>query len=79
MCAAAYLRQRPLLRDLLLGGRLAEQGLLDVTAIEHYLTRDLAEGDFDYFRLIEIGDIERWVRAVEARVSRGPSFDQRRY
>ena len=79
MCAAAYLRQRPRLRDLLLGGRLAEQGLLDGAAIESYLARDLADGDFDYFRLIEIGDIERWVRAVEAGVPRGPSFAQRRY
>jgi asparagine synthase (glutamine-hydrolysing) len=79
MCAAAYLRQRPLLRDLLLGGRLAEQGLLDAAVIEAYLARDLAEGDFDYFRLIEIGDIERWVRAVEAGASRDPSFAQRRY
>ncbi len=79
MCAAAYLRQRPLLRDLLLGGRLAEHRLLDRSAIESYLARDLAEGDFDYFRLIEIGDIERWVRAVEAGVSREPSFAQRRY
>jgi asparagine synthase (glutamine-hydrolysing) len=65
MCSAAYLRQRPELRDLLLGGRLAAQGLLDRPAIEAYLARDLAEGDFDYFRLIEIGDVERWVRAVE--------------
>lgn len=79
MCAAAYLRQRLLLRDLLLGGRLAEQGLLDVAAIESYLARDLTEGDFDYFRLIEIGDIERWVRAVEAGVPPSPSFSQRRY
>lgn len=79
MCAAAYLQQRPLLRDLLLGGRLAEQGLLDVAAIEAYLARDLAEGDFDYFRLIEIGDIERWVRSVEAGAPCGPSFAQRRY
>lgn len=79
MCAAAYLRQRPLLRALLLGGRLAEQGLLDRAAIESYLAHDLAEGDFDYFRLIEIGDIERWVRSVEAGAPRGPSFAQRRY
>lgn len=73
MCSAAYLRQRTPLRDLLLGGRLAAQGLLDRPAIEAYLARDLAEGDFDYFRLIEIGDIERWVRAVEGGGSVGGS------
>lgn len=77
MCSAAYLRQRPQLRDLLLGGRLAEQGLLDGPAIDAYLSRDLVEGDFDYFRLIEIGDVERWVRAVESGTGFGPSFDQR--
>jgi asparagine synthase (glutamine-hydrolysing) len=75
LCGAAYLAQREALRELLLGGRLAEQGLLDRPRIEAYLGRDLVEGDFDYFRLIEIGDVERWVRAAEAGFA--PSFDQR--
>src|SRR3546814_6722437 len=66
ICAAAYLRQRSQLRDLLLGGRLAELAMLDRPAIEAYLARDLADGEFDYFRLIEIGDVERWVRAVRS-------------
>ncbi len=65
LCAAAYRRQRPALRELLLGGRLAAEGLLDRAAIEAYLARDLVEGDFDYFRLIEIADVERWVRGAE--------------
>ena len=77
LCAAAYLRQRSELRDLLLGGRLAERGMLDAPAIEAYLKRDLADGEFDYFRLIEIGDTERWVRAVESGVPLGSSFAQR--
>lgn len=75
LCGAAYLAQRGALRELLLGGRLAERGLLDLPRIEAYLARDLVEGDFDYFRLIEIGDIERWVRAAEAGF--GASLDQR--
>lgn len=66
LVAAAYLGQRRELGDLLLGGRLADNGLLDRSAIEAYLVRDLADGNFDYFRLIEIADVERWVRAVEA-------------
>lgn len=77
LCAAAYLRQRSDLRDLLLGGRLAERGMLDAPAIEAYLKRDLADGEFDYFRLIEIGDTERWVRAVESGVPFGSSFAHR--
>ena len=60
---------------MLLDGRLAANGLLDLPRIEAYLARDLVEGDFDYFRLIEIGDIERWVRAADAAF--GPSTDQR--
>ena len=77
MCSAAYLRQRKVLRELLVGGRLAGHGLLDVPAIDAYLARDLVEGDFDYFRLIEIGDVERWVRAVDSGAGFAPSFDQR--
>lgn len=77
LCAAAYLRQRVQLRDLLLGGRLAERGLLDRPAIETYLGRDSVEGSFDYFRLIEIADVERWARAMEARSAGLPNSDQR--
>lgn len=66
LVAAAYSRQRREIGELLLGGRLAQQSLLDRPAIEAYLGRDLADGNFDYFRLIEIADVERWVRAVEA-------------
>ncbi len=65
----AYLAQRPQLRDLLLGGRLASKGLIDCTAIERYLARDLALGSFEYYRLLEIADTERWVRSVEAEFS----------
>lgn len=77
LCAAAYLRQRLQLGELLLGGRLAERGLLDLTAIEAYLGQETVEGSFDYFRLIEIADVERWVRGIEARSPGLPSADQR--
>ena len=77
LCAAAYMRQRAQLRDLLLGGRLADEGLLNRSAIEAYLARDLSDGEFDYFRLIEIGDVERWVRSVEAGTSFGSSSAHR--
>lgn len=79
LCTAAFLRQRAGLRDLLLGGRLAERGLLDRTAIGAYIDAADVVGNFDYFRLLEIADVERWVRAVEAASFFGPSADQRRY
>jgi asparagine synthase (glutamine-hydrolysing) len=66
LCVAAYLSQRPDLREFLLGGRLASRSLLDTDAIEAYLARDNLDGNFDYFRLLEIADVERWVRSVEA-------------
>lgn len=79
LCVSAYLSQRPALRELLLGGRLAAQGLLDIAAIEAYFARDNLEGNFDYFRLLEIADAERWVRSIEAAEPSRPSLDHRRY
>lgn len=66
LCAAAYAQQKPKLREILLGGRLADRGLLDLPAVEAYLAKELREGDFDYLRLLEIVDIERWIQGVDA-------------
>lgn len=77
--APAYLALRPQLRDLLLGGRLASMGLIDGDAVERYLSRDLTLGDFEYYRLLEIADAERWVRSIEAADFFGPSLRQRSY
>lgn len=79
LCTAAFLRQRAGLRDLLLGGRLAERGFLDRAAIAAYIDAADVVGNFDYFRLLEIADVERWVRAAEASSFFAPSADQRRY
>ncbi|WP_432769524.1 asparagine synthase-related protein [Sphingopyxis sp.] len=79
VATASYLRQRPQIRELLLGGRLAAQGLLDLPAVDAYLARDLADGDFLYFRLLEIADVELWLRSVEALRPAGASLDQRAY
>lgn len=75
----AYLAQRSRLADLLLGGRLAAAGLIDCDAIDDYLGRDLALGDFAYYRLLEIADVERWVPAIEAAPFFGPNSRQRSY
>lgn len=77
VAASAYQAQRADVRELLFGGRLASSGLIDRHAIATYLGRDLTPGDFDYYRLLEIADVERWVRALEASPLCGPSFDQR--
>ncbi|MBB5707365.1 asparagine synthase C-terminal domain-containing protein [Sphingopyxis panaciterrulae] len=78
LCTAAFLRQRAGLRELLLGGRLAERGLLNRAAIAAYIDAADVVDNFDYFRLLEIADVERWVRAVETSSFFGPSSDQRR-
>lgn len=75
----AYLAQRTRLRELLLGGRLASMGLIDREVIEQYLSRELALGDFEYYRLLEIADVERWVRLIEAADFFGPNARQRSY
>lgn len=79
VATAAYLRQRIELAELLLDGRLAAQGMLDCDAIRTYLGQGLADGDFLYYRLLEIADVELWVRSVEYLFSSRPSFDQRSY
>ncbi|MFC0103553.1 asparagine synthase-related protein [Sphingopyxis terrae] len=70
MCASTFLRERKRLAPYLLDGRIAAQGLLDRGAIERYFARGGIDSEFAYFRLIEIADLERWVRSVEA-VSHG--------
>ena len=66
MCASAFRRDRNLLRPLLLEGRLAAADLLDRRAIEEHLARPGVDEDFAYFRLMEIADLELWVRSIEA-------------
>jgi Asparagine synthase (glutamine-hydrolyzing) len=80
MCAAAFQRERARLAPFLLDGRLAGEGLLDRQAIEHYFARDGVDSEFAYFRLLEIADLERWLRSVEStRSPGGASAAQRAY
>ncbi|MGF7148947.1 asparagine synthase (glutamine-hydrolyzing) [Sphingomonas zeicaulis] len=66
MCAGAYLAQRKQLAPILLDGWLARAGMIDTRAIEAYLARPLHAGDFDYFRLLELVDLELWIGSVES-------------
>ena len=52
----------PEIRDRLLGGRLAEAGLLDVAAIEASLRSQADTPEFSYDRLLELVDAEAWVQ-----------------
>lgn len=79
MCAQLYLAQRDALAELLLEGRMAREGLLDRDRIEAYLARDGIEGDYDYFRLLEFVDLERWIASVPWESGAAPSFAQRAY
>ncbi|MGR4892717.1 asparagine synthase-related protein [Sphingopyxis sp. LARHCG72] len=80
MCAAAFQRERARLAPFLLDGRIATQGLLDRPEIERYFSREGVDPEFAYFRLLEIADIERWVRSVESwRCRGGASAAQRAY
>lgn len=79
LCATAFIEQRARLRPILLEGRLAREGLLDRERIESYLARDRLAGDYDYFRLLELADIELWIASVEG-FGRAPmSLAQRAY
>jgi asparagine synthase (glutamine-hydrolysing) len=65
-CAAAYLASRARLKVLLLEGQLARAGLLERGAVEACLARDTLDGTFDYFRLIELADVEAWLASIAA-------------
>ena len=65
MCAGAFLAQRSQLAALLLEGQLARARLLDRRKIEDYLARGNIEGNYDYFRLLELADIELWIASLD--------------
>ncbi len=79
MCAQLFLAQRDALAELLLEGRMAREGLFDRGKIESYLARDRIEGDYDYFRLLEFADLERWIASLPWASGSGPSLAQRAY
>lgn len=79
LCARAFIEQRARLRPILLEGRLAREGLLDRERIEAYLARDRLAGDYDYFRLLELADIELWIASIEEFGRVPASFAQRAY
>jgi asparagine synthase (glutamine-hydrolysing) len=65
MCAEAYADSRPQLRDLLLDGRLASDGLIDRSSVEAYLRRLPERDDPRYFRIFDLATLELWQRSLE--------------
>ena len=62
-----------------LQGGHGESGRAARERIESYLARDRLAGDYDYFRLLELADIELWIASVEG-FGRAPmSLAQRAY
>jgi len=62
-CGAVYERQRTALADLLLGGWLAGQGILDPVAVEAYLAAPVPPKDIGFYRLLELAGVEVWARS----------------
>jgi asparagine synthase (glutamine-hydrolysing) len=71
--ASIFERSRGLLRELLLGGELARQGLLDRVAVETFLASPMRPRDNTFFRLFLLADAELWARSALA----GRAFAQR--
>lgn len=58
-------RSREALAALLCEGRLAEQGLIDLSAMRVVFQSPLRPDSGDYIRIFELADIELWVRSIE--------------
>ena len=65
-CARVFDANRSTVRDMLVGGSLAQQGLLDIPAIEAKLTAGAADRG-DMVRMLDLVDAEAWVNAWTTR------------
>ena len=65
-CARVFDANRRTVRDMLVGGSLARQGLLDIPAIEAKLTAGAADRG-DMVRMLDLVDAEAWVNAWTTR------------
>lgn len=59
---AVYQQRKHEMREFLLGGRLADEGLLDPSAIAAYIAAPLPARDQTFLRLFELCMVENWVR-----------------
>lgn len=68
-CGEIIRRHRNTIRDRILGGRLAERGMLDLGAIEQALRPDLREEAGGNTRLLELANVEAWIGAWSQRLA----------
>lgn len=61
-CFRVFERNRALIRDMLIGGHLSHQGLLDRTALTVWFDAPVRSRDAGYFRILSLVDIEIWLR-----------------
>lgn len=59
----SFVVNRPAIRELLLGGLLAEHGLLDSREVEQALEVDALSGDSIVYRLLDLAEAESWARS----------------
>lgn len=69
MFLKAYMAKRAELGEFLICGRLAEEGIIDPTAIKDYLDWHEQPGDAGYIRILEITSAEQWLRSFGTRMS----------
>lgn len=61
-CAAVYRHSRQHIRELLLDGELASQGLLDVDGLRAFFDRPPSPRDETFMRIFDLCTIESWIR-----------------
>lgn len=63
MSVRAFMQTRPALAELLLGGTLAREHIIDREAIASYLRRDQIPRDQHYFRIFDCANLELWLQS----------------
>lgn len=66
MFIKGYMAKRAELREFLVSGRLAQEGIVDTSAIVGYLDRREPPRDALYIRILEIFSAEQWLRSFAA-------------
>jgi asparagine synthase (glutamine-hydrolysing) len=77
--ATIFERNRPVIREMLLGGFLAEKGLIDTAAVAAALRAGGPARDLRFARIMELVDAEAWARAQWGGICRSRIASHRAY